>query len=85
MNTHLDVNSPFNDIYTLNPKTTPKQIVCATRRSLKKADALVTLLSVTDTESISANTWGDCLWVLGDLIHEARSLYRLSFDKDAEE
>lgn len=74
MNNHHNFHA--NGIYVLNPQTTPQQINCAIKRSLCKADAFATLLSVTDAEAIGTKIFDNCLWILSDLIHEAYLLFK---------
>ncbi len=65
----------LNGIYQLNSNLTPQQLYDAVNACLCKAEALAATAANTDFETYSAETIGNYMWVLSDIIREARWLY----------
>lgn len=64
-----------NGVYSLNSDLTPQQLYDAVNACLCKAEALAATAANTDFETYNAETIGNYMWTLSDIIREARWLY----------
>lgn len=73
MNIHS--HTPPNPIYQLKEGLSLQQISTALNRCLCQAEALAVIATINDSETVGIDTMNHYLWILSDVVQEARWLY----------
>jgi hypothetical protein len=70
-----------NDIYFLKEGLNNQQLSSAINRCLCQAEALAMIAAIIDVEAVGSDIINSYLWVLSDIVREARGLYGYLLDK----